>query len=162
MLGAFGVGKSSLVRKYVHNIFKEDYLTTIGVQIYQKNVKLSSPKNGKEKNINMILWDMAHIEKFDKTIKAQLMGASAAVLTFDLSRPQTFNDLEEHIKKFLDVNPHGKLIFSANKIDLVERNKLKMEQFLHLSEQYKTDCLTTSAKTGENVEKMFSLLAGSL
>lgn len=162
MLGAFGVGKSSLVRKYVYNIFKEDYLTTIGVQIYQKSVTLKNKANQVGKSINMILWDMAHIEKFDKTIKTQILGASGAVLVFDLSRMQTFNELEEHAKRFLEVNPNSKLVFAANKIDLVDNNKLKMEQFLHLSEQYNTECLVTSAKTGHNVEKMFSVLASLL
>lgn len=158
MLGSFGVGKTSLVRRFVHNKFDEKYLTTIGVQISQKT--LSPIKNSNE-SLKLILWDIAHIEKFDNVIKNYFRGSHAAIIVFDFSRPQTFKESDVFLKPYFNVNPKSKIIFVGNKVDLVEGDSIETEQLLQFAKKFNTSHFLTSAKTGKNVEALFSKL-GSL
>ena len=155
MLGSFGVGKTSLVRRFVYNIFDEKYLSTIGVQISHKTLNVPATEDTK---LKFILWDIAHIEKFDNVIKSYFQGSHAGIIVYDVTRPQTFKRTEAFLKPYLEINPHSKLYFVGNKIDLVDKNGVDMEQFLQLTSKHKTSYLLTSAKTGENVEQLFSAL----
>lgn len=159
MLGSFGVGKTSLVRRFVYNEFKEDYLSTIGVHIHKKTTPLTTDASS---GINFILWDIAQIEKFNEVIKNYFRGSHGAIVIFDVTRVKTFRGTDIYLKPFLDMNPNCRLILVANKIDLVERELIVMEQLLHLSKAYHAPFVMTSAKTGENVEEVFTKLGNLL
>ena len=159
MLGSFGVGKTSLVRRFVYNKFDEKYLSTIGVQISQKQISpVETNYCGGTGQINLILWDIAHIEKFNEVIKNYFHGSHAAIVVFDVTRSQTVEETDVFLKPFLEINPTSKLLFVGNKIDLVNKNAIDMEQLLHLAKAYKTSFILTSAKTSENVERLFTKL----
>jgi small GTP-binding protein len=159
MLGSFGVGKTSLVRRFVLDQFTDEYRSTIGVHIQKKAVlaskEISSP-------INLILWDIAHIEEFNRTIKSYFLGSHGAVVVFDLTRPQSFEDTDIYLKPFLEMNPGSRLIFVGNKIDLMDKNSFKTEQLLQISKMLNAPSILTSAKEGENVKALFQKLATSL
>ncbi|MBN1350808.1 GTP-binding protein [candidate division KSB1 bacterium] len=160
MLGSFGVGKTSLVRRFVYNTFEEKYLSTIGVQISKKiitSVAKKSPIHSEQ--LNLILWDLAHVEKFDSVIKSYFRGSHGALIVFDLTRAQTLRIADVFLKPYLEMNPESKLVFVGNKIDQVDQAAIDVDQFLHLSDMYATSHFFTSAKTGENVEDAFSELA---
>lgn len=163
MLGSFGVGKTSLVRRFVFNKFEEKYLSTVGVHISKKSILL--PQNGataRKEQLNLILWDLAHIEKFDRVIKNYFRGAHGAIVVFDITRSQTFKEHDLFLQPFLDMNPDSKLMFVGNKIDLVDRNAVNVEQLLQISKTYNSLFMMTSAKTNENVEQVFTNLGTSL
>jgi small GTP-binding protein len=159
MLGSFGVGKTSLVRRFIYNEFFEDYHSTMGVHIQKKPVSLTKDTSS---NINLILWDIAHIEEFNRVIKDYFRGSSGAVVVFDVTRPQSFQETDIYLKPFLELNPKSKLIFVGNKIDLVDKNFYNMEQLLHISKTHKSSSLLTSAKTSESVDELFHKLAALL
>lgn len=163
MLGSFGAGKTSLVRRFVYNKFEEKYLSTIGVQLSQKSVTVSGEGlvHGEER-LKLILWDLAHIEKFDKVIKNYFRGSHGAIVVLDLTRRQTFDEMDVFLKPFAEMNPASKIVFIGNKSDLVKPTEEDRERFLQLSESYKTFYTFTSAKTGENVEQMFLKLSALL
>lgn len=159
MLGSFGVGKTSLVRRFVLDQFADEYRSTIGVHIQKKTVLISKDTSS---SINLILWDIAHIEQFNRTIKSYFLGSHGAVVVFDLTRPQSFKETDIYLKPFLEMNPNSKLIFVGNKIDLVDKKSYKMEQLLHISKAYNAPSILTSAQEGENVSALFHKLATSL
>ena len=158
MLGSFGVGKTSLVRRFVLNQFLEEYRSTMGVHIQKKTVTLS---NHPSSRINLILWDIAHVEEFDRTVKSYFQGSHGAIVVFDVTRPQCFQETDIYLKPFLELNPKSKLIFVGNKIDLVDKKAYNMEQLLQISKTYKAPSILASAKNDENVIALFQKLAAS-
>jgi len=163
MLGTFGVGKTSLVRRYVYHKFSEDYLSTVGVQLSSKLLTpRKNQKTGREEQLNLIVWDLAHLDKFDNVVRRYLHGAHAAVIVIDLSRPQTISEYTNVINPFFDINPQSPIVLVGNKVDLVEDNFETPVQLESLVKEYNAPLFITSAKTGENVEAAFTTLAGVL
>jgi len=160
MLGSFGVGKTSLVRSFVYNKFEEQYLSTIGVHISHKSIAI--PASNATFTLNFVLWDLAHIEKINEMTRNYFRGAGGAIVVFDVTRRQDVKESEFYLQPFLELNPSAQLIFVGNKIDLVSKDQIEMEQLLHFSKTYQAPFLFTSAQTGENVELLFSRLGSQL
>lgn len=156
MLGSFGVGKTSLVRRFVYNEFQESYQSTLGVQIHKQSIQIGQIPSYQ---FNFILWDIAHIEKFDNVIKNYFHGAHGAVVVFDVTRAQIFDQVDSFLKPFLMTNPQSKLVFVANKIDLAEPSERFLEQLLQISKLYRKPYVQTSAKQNLNIETVFTCLA---
>lgn len=161
MLGSFGVGKTSLVRRFVYNKFDEKYLSTIGVQISQKQLPAMKKRNSDSTiRYKFILWDLAHIEKFNSMIKNYFRGAHGAFIVFDLIRSDTMQTYDTFLDPFLQTNPKSKIIFVGNKIDLLDSPDAELQKLQDIADSYKAPFFTTSAKTGENVEDMFIKMGG--
>lgn len=156
MMGTFGVGKTSLVRQFVHGLFDDSYLTTVGVQIFQKEV--ATTKGNEAVNIKLLLWDLANIEEMTPAIRNYFTGAAGAVIVTDLTRPDTCNASQIHIPEFRQANPSAKLIIVGNKQDLVKPSPAPVP-LGNLAETYHSSVILTSAKTGENVEALFQTMA---
>lgn len=155
MVGAFAVGKTSLVKQFVESIFDEKYHTTIGVKIDKKLLKLG------DHEIQLIIWDIEGVDIFTDLKPSYLRGASGIVLVVDGTRPKTIETALE-VKKI--VNTHVKnchYCLLINKCDLVEKWNVSKSQIkeLGIPSQYTFE---TSAKTGVNVERAFSTLAEKL
>ncbi len=150
LLGHFGVGKTSLMRRFVENVFSEDYKVTLGVQIQKKVIELSG-----RKTLSMIIWDIEGNTTVKNTRSSYLLGTSGFIYVFDATRIDTFNELNEEIEFLQSQYPKSKIKTIANKIDMV--NKKSLEDLL-ATKQIKCDYFT-SAKTGEMVNDMFEALA---
>jgi small GTP-binding protein len=155
MLGTFAVGKTSLIQQFVYSQFKDDYLSTIGVQLSNKTVDLENQQ------IKLILWDLAHVEKFDGIVKSHLLGSHAAIVVFDLTRPHSFAEYEAMISGYLDINPDSKLVLAGNKSDLSEEEETR-QKIATIAAELNCPYFITSAKTAENVEAMFHTVAQQL
>ncbi len=158
MLGTFAVGKTSLVRQFVHSTFIDDYLSTIGVQMSNKTVNVDIPGTGKTREVKLILWDLSHVEKFDAAVKAHLHGSHAAIVVFDLTRPQTFSEYEDMLHGYLESNPDSKLVFAGNKTD-VSTDDASRQEISQVAEKFGCPVFFTSAKTSDNVEALFQTVA---
>ena len=152
LIGHFGVGKSSLVKRFVHQKFSDEYITTIGVKIDKKAVNV----DGLE--VTMIIWDIAGEDNQKKVPKSYRLGAHGALYVFDMSRPSTYENLKEELGYLREVIPGIPVQILANKVDLLSNE----EQVEVLRKVTDPNVLRTSAKTGENVEKSFELLAKSM
>lgn len=152
LIGKFGVGKSSLVRRFVFQKFSEDYITTIGVKIDKKVIDI----NGVE--MNMLIWDIAGESSQAKIPSSYKLGSHGILYVFDLTRPSTYEQLHEEIKGIREVLPKASMRILANKSDLVsleEKEKILKELDLDIINY-------SSAKTGENVENTFYFLANDM
>ncbi len=145
LTGSFGVGKTSLFNRFIYQQFSDKYLTTIGVKVNNKTIKID------DESISMMVWDVAGEVSQDKVPVSYFLGASGIIYVMDLSRPLTFVNLESDIQFLRDLLPNGTIIIVANKKDLVTEEQLEtIRQELVRPFDY-----STSAKTGENVEELF-------
>ena len=145
LTGSFGVGKTSLFNRFIYQQFSDKYLTTIGVKVNNKTIKIE------DESISMMVWDVAGEVSQDKVPASYFLGASGIIYVMDLSRPLTFLNIESDIQFLRDLLPNGTIIIVANKKDLVSEEQLEtIRQELARPFDY-----STSAKTGENVEELF-------
>ncbi|MDT0558499.1 Rab family GTPase [Ichthyenterobacterium sp. W332] len=153
LLGHFGVGKSSLIRRFIENIFSEDYKVTIGVHISKKKVEISE-----NEDVSLIIWDLEGQDDIKKTRSSYLLGSHAFIYVFDLSRPATFNNLGTELNFLKDHFTNVPVKVVGNKKDLVTKDYILQynDVFDDLVDYY------TSAKTGSKVETLFSKLAKEL
>lgn len=152
ILGQYGVGKSSLIRQFVHRKFSDKYLTTIGVHVQKKVLEI----NGTQ--LSMILWDLEGDTSISKIRPAYLIGSSGLIYVFDLSRPYTYAEVDQEINLLKAQFPNEPLKIVANKKDLVGDTDL--DQIL-VNLTVACD-FVTSAKTGESVDDMFHNLGEDL
>ena len=157
MLGDFAVGKTSLVQRYVYNLFSDSYMSTIGVNIFRKELNLS---NGAL--VRLLIWDLAASEKFNGTRTSYLKGAAGALLVCDLTRPQTLQNLDKYYQRLREVSPQATVLMLGNKSDLVQEETQTINQIFITASEYNIPCSITSAKTGECVENAFINLVESL
>lgn len=149
LLGHFGVGKTSLMRRFVENAFSEEYKVTLGVQIQKKVIDLPG-----RKSLSMIIWDIEGNTTIKNTRSSYLLGSSGFIYVFDATRIDTFNELNEEMVFLVNTYPQAKIKMIANKVDLVNISALKD---LLATKQIECDYFT-SAKTGEMVNEMFEAL----
>jgi small GTP-binding protein len=156
LLGSFGVGKTSLVRQFVYNIFEESYLSTIGVSISQKRITLNSSKE-----VELLIWDIEGHEKFSPVVESYYTGASGAVLVADLTRPESLDSLEAIYSGFRSVNPDACFVFCANKDDLLYTSQT-LKNYSDRAKKMNMPFFKTSAKNNENVALAFEQLSDLL
>jgi small GTP-binding protein len=155
MLGSFAVGKTSLVRRFVESIYSDEYHTTVGVKVDKKTVQVNGTP------VDLLLWDIYGEDDYQKMRWTYLRGASGYFLVADGTRRATFDkafQLEQRVKEEVGVVP---FVFVINKCDLQQDWELDEALEAQIAAR-NWSVLRSSAKTGENVEEAFSLLAGKM
>ena len=155
MLGAFAVGKTSLVQRYVHSIFSEKYQTTLGVKIDKKSLEIDGCE------LEFILWDLAGEDDFINVRSSYLRGSAGGVLVADGSRAETLDiALELRDKLYREVG-EVPVVLMINKSDLQPHWNLEPKRI----EDLRADgwrVIETSALDSSNVDEAFALLAQAL
>jgi len=155
LLGAFAVGKTSLVARFVKSIYSDRYITTVGVKVDKKTVKVD------DQEVNLIVWDLAGEDEFQKVRLSYLSGASGYLLVADGARRDTLETarmLRERVNENIGALP---FIFIINKVDLASEWEIDDQAIAECEGQGWT-VIKASAKTGEGVEEAFSKLAEEL
>ena len=151
MLGAFAVGKTSLVARVVKSIFSEKYLTTVGVKIDKKNLSVG------DQEMTLILWDLAGEDEFLQLRVSYLRGSAGYFLVADGTRRATLDkalELQQRAETEIGDVP---FILLINKSDLKSEWEVQESEVAALVEKGWT-VFETSAKTGGNVEEVFQLI----
>lgn len=151
MLGAFAVGKTSLVQRFVNSIFSEKYQTTIGVKIDQKLVKID------DQLVTLMLWDLYGEDDFLKVKPSYLMGSSGYFLVADGTRAKTMEVAISLQKMASEATKNAPFIFIVNKTDLNDLWEIDTEAIDKLRESG-WEVLLTSAKENFRVEEAFDKL----
>ncbi|WP_179952092.1 Rab family GTPase [Marinicella rhabdoformis] len=147
MVGRFGVGKTSLVDRYVKNHFSEKYHTTVGVSISTKIVS---------EHIKLIIWDIAGFEQENHYVP-YLRGTHGIIYVADSTNPESVSTLAT----IQETNPQLSELPSIcfiNKKDLTDQRVWGSEQD-SVIQTLTNNSIWTSAKTGEDVEKGFIILS---
>jgi small GTP-binding protein len=152
MLGAFGVGKTSLVRRFVDTIFSDNYLTTVGVKLDKKTLTVGS------ETVNLILWDIAGEDDASAVRTTYLRGSAGYVLVADGTRDSTLEVARTiHARAGAEIGQVPFLLL-VNKSDLRSEWTIPQSRLDELAALGWT-VRPTSAKTGDSVEAAFQEIA---
>jgi small GTP-binding protein len=155
-LGQGNVGKTSLILRYTQNAFIEDYKPTLGTDFAVKKITYKGIK------VALQIWDLAGQDYFKAIRTYYSKGASAGVIVFDVTRPETFMTVKNWYDQFKqDSSPNndsrrgGHVFLVGNKTDLVDQRVVPPEVNGMMESWLKVPTYETSAKSGTNVEQMF-------
>jgi small GTP-binding protein len=153
LVGDARVGKTSLVRRYVWNLFDEHYLTTIGAKITKKTVTVNV--EGEDKIVTLMLWDIEG-EKDRALHQKYYRGADGALIVCDITRRKTFENLRGWFLELYGVAGTVPIVCVVNKVDLDASAAFSINEFEGFAKKLDAVPIATSAKTGRNVENAFS------
>ena len=156
MIGDFAVGKTSLARRFLTNVFNEDYITTVGVKIETRTVSVSETDA-----VKLVVWDIAGADNLDALRSNYLLGAAGFLLVADGTRRTTLEsafELKSAIESQIGTIPSRLVI---NKTDLRENWEITSADYARLA-GLNTPLVETSAKSGEHVEAVFLDIAREL
>ncbi len=157
--GDGGVGKTSMVHRFIENIFQADYKATIGVYIAKKECIFE----GLDGKIRFMIWDLAGQEQFKRLRQIYLHNSEAGILVYDITDRKSFDNVKNWCEDFKKSPPREKiLILVGNKIDLEDSRVVSTAEGVDLAKQLDLPFIETSAKTGENIDDAFRILALSI
>ncbi|MHA1451192.1 MAG: Rab family GTPase [Candidatus Hodarchaeales archaeon] len=168
LIGDSAVGKTSIRNAFMGRRFKTTYKTTIGADFAVKELVIHG-----EKKIKIQIWDLAGQQRFDTIRSNYYLGANAGMIVFDLTRPDTFSNIVKWMNELWINNGAGPIPFVVlgNKNDLIlsDRNiktditarsfALGISRSTRRKYGFYVSFLSTSAKTGENIDRAFRELA---
>jgi Ras-related protein Rab-11A len=164
LVGNEGTGKSSILNQFIEKKFSNNYVPTLGVNLLKTKVEVDNP-NGGHDLVNLMIWDIAGQRKYEKIRPMYFQGCRAVILVYDITRPRTFEAVKS--KWLVDFKDFAKAnmvyILVGNKKDLVDKTRVGTALGYQLaSEINATEFIETSAKTGENIERMFYIMINKL
>ena len=155
--GAKDVGKTSLIRRFVSGKFEINTLSTIGVDFMTKNMNINN------QDIHLSIWDFAGEAKFRSLFPGYLSGASGALILYDITSRDSFNDLDEWINLINSASGKISKLLIGSKSDLVDQKQVSEEEGKNFQNSNGIDhFIECSSKNGQNVEKIFDLLTQSI
>ena len=155
MIGVPAVGKTSLVRRYVHGVFSESYLSTIGVKVDKKTVQADGTL------VELLVWDIHGDDGLARVQPVYVKGCHGCLLVTDgTSLPSLEAGLLLYERLFPEPEACPRILL-INKADLEEAWEIDNARIQAAREQGWT-CVETSAKTGSGVEEAFAELVGSM
>ncbi len=156
LIGDGAVGKTSMVHRYVHGVFKADYKATIGTFISKKECNFDEL----DTSVKFIIWDLAGQEQFQRLWPDYLTDTRTGILIFDVTNKESF----KHVKKWYEIitkvaNPHLILILVGNKMDLSDSREVSTEEGMELAKELGIYYMETSVKSNENIDEVFEWIA---
>jgi len=152
LLGAFAVGKTSLIRRYVQSVFDEKYISTIGVKVDKKSLTVA----GRE--MQLLIWDIQGKEDNKAVPESYLRGMAGGLIVLDGTRKETLGSLQALKHQVRSVVGEVPFVVLINKLDLYAQWEISENDIARLIDR-RFSVLRTSAKTGEQVEEAFQRLA---
>lgn len=154
LLGDGAVGKTSLIRRFVVDKFADEYIATIGTKVTKKDIKLK--KGGEDCYVTLMIWDVLGQRGYSAVQASSFRGSQGALIVYDVTRPETIQALAEYwIPRLYDSLGKIPIVVVGNKVDLVDRRKAYEEDAEDFCSKYDSVYYLSSAKSGENVEKIF-------
>jgi small GTP-binding protein len=157
LIGDSGTGKTSILIRFIEDYFLEDTKSTIGVDFKLVSLQLDSKVYAK-----MQIWDTCGSERFKSLTSSFIKTCSAFILVFDLTRPGSFQSIENWIKTIRENISPKFMILIGNKSDLIEQRAVNKNFILEYCQKRFFNYMEISAKTNNNIEKMFKEVAYQL
>lgn len=150
LLGDAGVGKSSIVHRFVYDAFKPTMESTIGAAFLTKSVTLDST------TYKYQIWDTAGQEKYRALAPMYYRGAAAAIIVYDMTVEQTFAAVKTWVRELKQyAEPDIVLAIAGNKCDLEDLREIQFKDAMDYAEMQRAIFVETSAKTAVNIGAMF-------
>jgi len=162
ILGDGAVGKTSLIRRYVHDVFDDKYLSTIGAKITKKVVTLKYHGAKPDVVLTLMIWDIAGQKDYNNVHPTYYQGAEGALIVCDITRKETLGNMSQWVESLHSVANKVPMVFLANKSDLKIQATFNENDMKNIAARFKSPFFLTSAKTGQNVEEAFSAVGREL
>jgi small GTP-binding protein len=152
--GSTSVGKSSIIERLIGDTFPDDLQSTVGVEFRSFVCQLD------DHAIRLQIWDTAGQERFRSVSTAYFRDAVGAVLVYDITKEESFEDLSTWMTDLQQLcHPNAFILLVGNKCDLDLERKVGTQQGKDFADQYQLEYIETSAKSGHNIEATFTRLA---
>ena len=155
ILGAYAVGKTSLVSRFSEDTFSERYTTTAGVKVGRREVQVD------DRTLNMVLWDVAGEDSVSRVESAYFTGSAGYILVADITRRSTFEKAFRILQRAEKIAGERPFVFVLNKLDLTDSWDID-DDLVRALAQRNGVVIHTSARTGMGVEQTFHSLARKL
>ena len=156
IFGSQNVGKTSLILRFIKHTFSYDLKQTIGTNFLIKDIQIE------DDNVRLMIWDMAGQATYRELRRQYMKGASAAIIVYDVTRPETYMAMSNWYESFREVCPNADAIICANKTDLTDKRMVPVEPGIMLRDWFQAAYYETSAKTGDRVSDVFTRVAETL
>eukprot|EP01102_Stenamoeba_stenopodia_P005653 TRINITY_DN16398_c0_g1_i1.p1 TRINITY_DN16398_c0_g1~~TRINITY_DN16398_c0_g1_i1.p1 ORF type:complete len:218 (+),score=26.01 TRINITY_DN16398_c0_g1_i1:136-789(+) len=157
LLGNSGVGKTSLVYRYVHGIYQNEQPNTIGASFMTKRMLVDDWK------IKLQIWDTAGQERFRCMTPMYYRAAAAAILVYDITEPESFKSVKGWVDELKSNVPDGiVLAIAGHKADLADQRRVSIEEAREYANSIGAIMLETSALNNTGIENLFVEIARKL
>ena len=158
IIGDSGVGKTSILLKYVDNFFPDTHIATIGVEYKTKTIT-----KGKYK-ITLNIWDTAGQERFKSITKSFFSNANGIIFVYDITKRDSFSGTSGVKSWIKDSEEYGKFdrVLCGNKTDLENKRQVSFDELKEYAIKKKIEVFETSAKNGNNIDKIFETLVDTI
>lgn len=154
LLGGPHVGKTSIIQKYVSNVFSESRNVTVQAEYVEKRAVVEG------RNVVLKIWDTAGQENFKSVAPIYYRNSSAILIVFDITDKSSFLLAQDWAKEV--TNEGALLVFVGNKCDLAGRKKVLEAEVQSVAQELGVRYYYTSAKSGGGLEDMFTKVASTL
>ena len=156
LVGESGVGKTSMITQFIDQIFQEDQQSTTGGTFSTKDVICDGSKI-----LRFEIWDTAGQEKYRSLTTMFYKDANAAVMVYDVTRAESFEELKNYWAKQIKENSPEKiiLVIAANKSDLIEQEQVDEGEARNFAKELNAIFISTSAKSSEGINSLFEEIA---
>ncbi|MCK4821773.1 GTP-binding protein, partial [bacterium] len=161
LLGDTAVGKTSLIRRYVLDQFKDKYISTVGTKVTKKKLEFKYPDLKMDIEVTLLIWDI--MGQARENLKATLTqyerykpqndyyrNAKAAIIVCDITRKETFFHLNDWVSSLYNVSGEVPILFACNKHDQIDQADFDHNKMQEIASKYDAKSFFTSAKTDEN------------
>lgn len=149
------MGKTSLIRKYIYDVFSDEYISTVGTKVSKKELEVRINKIDIKISLKLMIWDLMGQATYMSLHSKFYQGAAGALIVSDRTRPDNDLSFNKWIDSLHTVVAGVPVILLVNKSDLDVHPDFDQNKINSLAKSYDTLTFSTSAKTGLNVENAF-------
>ena len=151
LIGSSNVGKTSIIKQLTSHEFNDNFISTIGVHFYTKNLLID------DKKIQFLIWDTAGVEKFKSVTKNYYKTSNVCIIVFDVTDKQSFEDVFEWLNFYKENcnENNNKIFLFGNKIDKNLERSVNAEDVDDFCKRNNLIYYETSAKDGKNINDVF-------
>lgn len=154
IVGDSGVGKTTLLYKYLYGEYISQYSSTIGVNYVSKKMIISD-----DIKIKLQIWDTAGQERFRSIIRSYFRNAAGCIITYDVTNFTSFENCPYWITKVTNENPNVKILLLGTKNDLIDYRVVSFKTGKSFAEKNNILFCEVSAKVEENIDFIFEKLS---
>ncbi len=163
LVGEPAVGKTSLIRRFVHDDFDDSYVATLQAKFSKKETSIALPERDLRVNVDMVVWDIMGDKGHRRLLKeAYFYGAQGILAACDVTRRSTLDDLQDWWRSVQATVGRIPWVVVVNKLDLSGHYTFGEQRVQRVTAGWDAPSLFTSAKTGDQVVEAFALLASRM
>jgi small GTP-binding protein len=163
LIGDVGVGKTSLIRRFVLDLFDDKYIATIGTKVTKKEIEVKDPRTGEPRRVILLIWDIMGQPSFREVLReAYFYGVQGALAVCDVTSKESLGELRYWIKAMTSTTGKVPIVFLGNKSDLRDETRVPFQDLEIFAKKNDSQAMLTSAKTGYNVEQAFSTIVDKI